>query len=276
MLPAFALARPTSVDEAVALLSEERVPLCGGTELLLAMRAGLHRPEALVDLKRVPGLDRIGLDGDDLVIGGTARHIDVAAHPDVRRHVPVLVSVETHVGNARVRVQGSVGGNLCFAEPKSDLATILVGLGASVELRGPSGVRTVTVADFVQGAYWADREPDELLTAVRVPVVEGRRCAYRKFQITERPTVGVAVVEAPDGGVAVVVGAAGEVPVRRDFPDLGSVDAAAVAGDVDYVGDVTGSERYKRHVTEVVVRRTVADLTGSKSAESSAGPEEGT
>ena len=122
MLPPFRLARPETLDEALDALGEDQVAYCGGTELLLAMGAGLTRPDVLVDVKRLPELAGIRLDGDHLVIGATERHADVATHPLVRRHAPMLSAVERAVGNARVRSQGSVGGNLCFAEPKSDVA----------------------------------------------------------------------------------------------------------------------------------------------------------
>jgi carbon-monoxide dehydrogenase medium subunit len=266
MLPEFALARPDTLDEALALLSEDRVPYCGGTELLLAMKMGLHRPDALVDIKRVPQLRGVRREGDEVVIGATTTHVAVAGDPVVAAAVPMLADVERRVGNARVRAQGSVGGNLCFAEPKSDLATALVALNASVVLQSPSGRRVVRVEDFVQGAYYAEREPGELLVDVRVPVVPGRRGAYLKFQVTERPTVGVAVVEdTATGACRVVVGAVGEVPLARDYQGLDQVDVPALVADLDPVGDLTGSVRYKREVAAVYVRRCLSTLEGAGS-----------
>jgi carbon-monoxide dehydrogenase medium subunit len=263
MLPEFALARPETLDEALALLSEDRVPYCGGTELLLAMKMGLHRPDALVDLKRIPQLRGIRREADEVVIGATTTHLDVAADPLVRSLLPMLADVERRVGNARVRAQGSLGGNLCFAEPKSDVATALVALDASVTLESPDGRRVVRVADFVQGAYYAEREPGELLVDLRVPVVPTRRGAYVKFQVTERPTVGVAAVEdTATGACRVVVGAVGEVPVARDYAGIRDVDTDALVADLDPVEDLTGSARYKREVTAVFVRRCLAALEG--------------
>lgn len=260
-LPSFSLARPDTVDEALALLSEERVPYCGGTELLLAMKMGLHHPETLIDLKRVGDLHGVERDGDELVIGATTTHVDVAGDPLVGDVVPMLADVERRVGNARVRAQGSIGGNLCFAEPRSDVATALIALDASVTLASGSGRRTVPVSNFIVGPYYAEREPEELLVNVSVPVVEGRRGAYVKFQVAERPSVGVAVVEdASTGSVRVVVGAVAEVPVVHETSRLDLLDVETLLGQVDPVADLTGSADYKRHVTGVIIRRAVAEL----------------
>lgn len=260
-LPPFALRRPATLDEALRELSEDSVPYCGGTELLLAMRAGLHRPDALVDLKRIPELAGVRVEDGVLVIGATERHADLAAHPVLQERLPVFARMEKHIGNARVRSQGSIGGNLCFAEPKSDVATVLMALGASVTLAGPGDRRTVSVEEFVAGPYYAEKEPDELLVDVRIPLRDGLRGAYVKFQTMERPTVGVAVLaDDAAGWYRLGVGAVGEVPLAWSFGSLGEIDADEVAGWIDPTPDLSGSEEYKRHVTAVYVRRALAKL----------------
>jgi aerobic carbon-monoxide dehydrogenase medium subunit len=120
------------------------------------------------------------------------------------------------------------------------------------------------VEDLIEGAYYAAREADELLVDIRVPVRPALRGVYVKFQVTERPTVGVAVVEdTTSGACRVVVGAVGEVPVARDYGNLGEVDAGSLVADLDPVADLTGSVRYKRHVTGVFIRRALAALEGA-------------
>lgn len=258
MLPTFALARPTTVDDAIGLLSDDQVPYCGGTELLLAMRVGLLRPTGLVDLKDVEGLFGVTVDDGVLAIGAGTTHASVAADATVRATVPLLAKVARGVGNARVRAQGSIGGNLCFAEPKSDITTVLAALGASVGLRAPSGAREVTIEDFLLGAYTTCREPDELLVDVRVPVPR-EPGVYLKYQTMERPTAGVALVAGPAGDeVRVAVGAVGEVPVVSSYGRPDDVDANEMAAAVDPIPDLGGSVEYKRHVTAVYVRRAVA------------------
>lgn len=262
MLPPFRLARPETLDQALDAIGEDQVPYCGGTELLLAMRAGLHRPDVLVDIKRLPELAGIRLEGDDLVIGALERHTDAGDHPLVRQHLPMLSAVERAVGNNRVRNQGSIGGNLCFAEPKSDVGTALIALEAVATLVSPAGRREVPMAEFIAGPYYAAKEPDELLVDVRIPVAGPEvRAVYLKHQTMERPTLGVAVTHAPDtGDCRVVVGAVGEVPAVWTFSSPAEVDAAAIAREVDPTPDLTGSERYKRHITDVYVRRALDAL----------------
>lgn len=261
MLPPFRLARPTALEDALAAIGDDDVPYCGGTELLLAMRAGLHRPDTLVDLKRLAELRGIRRVGDDVVVGAAEVHMDVAASPLVREHLPMLARVERAVGNARVRAQGSVGGNLCFAEPKSDVATALIAYGAAVVLASSRGRRELPVAELIAGPYFADKEPDELLVEIRVPVPgPGVRAEYLKFQTMERPTLGVALVCDATGACRLVVGAVGETPMLWTFEHLREVDPAAIAEQVDPTPDLAGSESYKRHVTEVFVRRTVDAL----------------
>ncbi len=262
MLPAFRLCRPRDLDEALQAIGDEKLPYCGGTELLLAMRAGLYRPETLVDLKNLTELSGVRIEQDTVVIGATERHMDLAVHPEVRRLLPMLARVEGAVGNARVRAQGSIGGNLCFAEPKSDVATALVAYGAEVTLASRGGRRTVAVEDFVAGPYFADKEPDELLVDIRVPVpTNGTRAGYVKYQVTERPTVGVGVVhDVAEGRCRLVVGAVGEVQMLFTFEHPDDIDAEAVAAELDPTPDLTGSERYKRHVSAVFIRRVLDRL----------------
>lgn len=259
MLPPFALARPRSLAAALAAVCDEDVPYAGGTELLLAMRAGLHRPRTLVDLKAVPELRGIRHAGDEVRIGATCTHDEVARDPLVREVAPMLHRVATGVGNARVRAQGTIGGNLCFAEPRSDLVPALAALDATVVLVGPAGVRSVPVAEFVHGAYWTVREPDELLLEVRVPARAVRAC-YLKLRITERPSVGVAVRTGAGRGCRVVVGSVGEAPVVLDHDHVDDVDPAAVAAAVEPVPDLTGAVDYKRHLVAVLVGRAMGEL----------------
>lgn len=264
-LPPFALHRPTSLAEVESLIDEDCVAYSGGTELLMAMRMGLIRPGALVDLKRVPELQVLRVADGGLRIGAGLSHDRIANDPLVGEHAALLAAAERTVGNARVRAQGTIGGNICFAEPRSDVATVLIALDARLVLRGAGGERTVATSEFFLGPYWTAREPNELLTTIVIPLP----CptgVYVKFQTVERPTVAVAAVNLPAGGVRVVVGAVGDLPVSVDRPGIGDVDAAELAARVEPVTDIVGSQRYKRHVTEVYVRRALDGLATANGA----------
>lgn len=263
LLPGFTHARPRTLEEALALLDDESMPYHGGTELLAVMRMGLVRPGRLVDLKSVDELHGVTRTGDDIVIGAGSTHRDLATDPTIQAAAPLLAEVAPQIGNVRVRASGTVGGNLCFAEPRSDLATALLALQAEVVLRSRDGERRLLLEDFLLGAYLTDLQPGELLTAVRLRTNAAARAAYARLQTAERPTVGVAVA-APGAALRryrAVVGAVGEMPavVEADNPE--EFDVGAVAAAVDVIPDLTGSAEYKRHVTAVYLRRALDALT---------------
>lgn len=256
VLPRFDHTRPASLDEALGLISDDVMPYAGGTELLLAMKAGLIKPDRLVDLKRLDELTAITRTTDGVSIGAGVTHHVAASHHVVQSHLPMLASVLSNVGNVRVRASGTLGGNLCFAEPKSDVATALMALDASVVLRSSQESRVVAVEALFDGPYATVLATDELMVSIAVPLVEGRRSTYVKYQTMERPTVGVAIALDPDR-CRVVVGAVGPVPQIFDHPDLSAVRPDRIAGEVDVMVDLTGADDYKRHVTAVYLRKAV-------------------
>lgn len=259
VLPPFSHGRPETMEEALESISENVVPYAGGTELLLAMKAGLLRPDALIDVKRIDRMNRIQSDNDPIVIGGSVTHQQARRDAGIRSKLPALADVLGKVGNPRVRAVGTLGGNLCFAEPKSDVATILIALEARVTLVSRNGERHFDVEEFVIGPYTTTRDDDELLTEISVPL--GRsRTVYLKYQTMERPTVGVAGSIGPNGDVRLVVGAVAGAPHLFTGDDLGDIDPREVAGTVEIIPDMTGSERYKRHITELYVKRVLAAL----------------
>src|SRR2546428_13725417 len=163
------------------------------------MKLGLLRPPHLVDVKRIAGFGDIA-DGPSLTIGATVTHRTLERSPLVRARCPLVASAARHVANVRVRNAGPVGGNLAFADPHSDLATLSLTLEATVALVSPRGRRELPLADFVRGPWETARASDELLALVSLtPWPVGTAAAYVKFGVHERPTLGVAVALQLDG-----------------------------------------------------------------------------
>jgi carbon-monoxide dehydrogenase medium subunit len=265
VLPPFSLHRFQTVPEVLDVISWDDLPYVGGTELLLAMRAGLLQPRSLVDLKQIAELGRLEVEEDTLVIGATVTHRAAADHQVVQNRVPILPTVLNKIGNPRIRAAGTLAGNLCFAEPKSDLIPVLFGLGAIIRLESRGGTRDLPIGDFILGAYFTAREPDELLTSIMIPLNPVRRGVYLKYQVAERPTVGVAALQWSANDMSfsrVVVGAAGELPVMTDGIDGAPIDIDALINSLEPIDDLTGSPDYKRHVTRVFVQRALAELEG--------------
>jgi len=271
----FTIHQPKTVAEAAQMLAEfgEKGRLyAGGTELLLAMKHDLLRYEHLVDVKTIPDLDKIETTNGALMIGSTATHRAIERSNLVQQNLPVLAELEANVANVRVRASGTLGGNLCFAEPHSDPATLLIALGAKAHVQAKSGSRTVDIDELITGAYETSLANDEVLAAVEIPVLrKSQRVAYLKFQLKERPTLGLALVLDLDGETiskaSAVVGSVGAVPTRSDKANqllAGSrsqvekqwADAGeALAQAADPVDDLEGSADYKRHLIGVFLRR---------------------
>jgi carbon-monoxide dehydrogenase medium subunit len=275
----FELHRPETVDEAVGLraeLGEAATLYAGGTELLLAMKLGVLEYEHLIDVKRIAALRGIERRDGELWIGAAVTHRELEVDPEVLRALPALAALERNVANVRVRASGTLAGNLAFAEPHADPPALLIALGARVALAGSGGRRELPLEDFIAGAYETELGEDELIEAVIVPLTDVR-AVYRKFQVLERPAVGVAAAGRVVGGrfveaPAVVVGAVDEHPIRVPADELAGAAcddadaldalAASARGAVDPVDDLSGSAEYKRHLTGVLARRAVMALGG--------------
>ena len=271
----FSMYQPKSVAEASEMLAEfgEKGRLyAGGTELLLAMKHDLLRYEHLVDVKTIPGLNKIESKDGALFIGGTATHRAIERSPLVQQHVPVLAQMEKNVANVRVRASGTLGGNLCFAEPHSDPATLLLALGAKAHLQAKSKRRTVAIDKLITGSYETSLASDELLEAIEIPILTtNQRAAYLKYQLKERPTLGLALVLDMDGEnikqANVVVGSVSAVPTQTEKANrllLGpkaqvegqlAEAAEALAQAADPVDDLEGGADYKRHLIGVFLKR---------------------
>ncbi len=179
----------------LAHFGDEAGVYAGGTELLLAMKHEALRYGHLIDVKVIPGLDSIELRDGHIEIGATATHRSIEHSPIVRQHQPVLAELESQVANVRVRATGTLGGNLCFAEPHSDPATLLLVLEATVHAEGPGGAREFPIENLIAGAYTNTLLPHEILTKIVIPCAHANhRAAYVKFQVHERPALGISPV----------------------------------------------------------------------------------
>jgi carbon-monoxide dehydrogenase medium subunit len=285
MLRPFELAEPASVAEASRLLArhgDDARLYAGGTELLLAMKEGLVHYAHLVNVKTIPGLAGIRVDGDGTVrIGAATTHRAIERDPAVRERLPALARMAADVANVRVREVGTLGGNLCFAEPHADPGPVLLVCDATARAERAGGARSLPVEALFVGPFETSLEPDELLTEVAVPPLPPRTAAaYLKLGILERPSVGVAVaVSVTDGhlrGARVAVGSVGPVP--RRMPDAEAVLRGVALGELaaplaeagrraaraaDAVTDLHGSAEYKEHLVGVLLRRAVHAAVGA-------------
>ena len=274
----FRIVQPRSLAEAAEHVrsNDAAAFYAGGSELLLAMKQGALAYDVLVDLKTIPDLAGIADRGDRLAIGALATHRDVARSAVVRAAVPTLARLEGRIANPRVRATGTLGGNLCFAEPHSDPATLLLALDAIAV----TSQREMPIGDFTAGPYEAALERGEILTSIVVPRLgPGQLVGYRRVQQLEhRPMLGVALrLDLDEAGRTIVgaraaVGAASPTAIRsRDAEALlvgdvaGAADrvvaaAEALADAAELLDDGDGGADYKRHLIRVHLGRLAREL----------------
>ena len=163
---------PQGLDEALALLTQNgAVPLAGGTDLFLGMERRQTQPEAVVDLKRIPGMDGIEPADRGLRIGALALMETLSASFLIRDGYPALGDAARVVGSSQTRNRATIGGNLANASPAADTATPLMALGAVVEATGADGTREIPIDELFRGPGKTALRDGELLTAILIPPV---------------------------------------------------------------------------------------------------------
>ena len=243
----------------------------GGAELLLLLRHGLLQTETLVDVKKIARLHQVSVDANVIRVGACVTHQELQAHPSIRQHAPAFAYAESQVANARVRNQGTLGGNLAFNDPHSDPGTVLLVHNASVTLGSRRGARRLPLGEFFVDMYATALEPDELLLDVEIPYLPpGMKSAYQRLHRYQRPTLGVAAAFRMNDGVVdesrLAVGCVGPKAIR--LPDLElklkgcPIDSAKqiIVAEKDKlreiirpVDDLLGSADYKLYMTTVML-----------------------
>ena len=274
---AFDYAAPTSLDEAVDLLSrygDDAKVLAGGQSLLPMMKLRLAAPAWVIDINRVPELDGRRESDDALILGALTRHSAIEWDRDLDAHYPLLRETAALIADPLVRNRGTVAGSLAHADPAADWAACLMALGASVTARGPQGDRLIPVEDLLVDTLTTSLELDEIITGVTVPRPAGRAAAKSlklERKVGDFAVVGVSLqVEVGSGGAVSRVGiglaAVGPTALRaREAeavlmgrplgPEVIREAAALAAAAADPASDRRGSAAYKRDVVRVFVER---------------------
>jgi carbon-monoxide dehydrogenase medium subunit len=254
--------QPASLDEIARLLgaNEDAKLVAGGMTLIPTLKQRLAKPSDLIDLARINSLRGISEDGDALVIGAMTRHADVQRSPVVRRAIPALAELAGMIGDPAVRNRGTIGGSVANNDPAADYPAALVGLAGTVQ----TTKRAIAADDFFTGMFETALEPNEIITAVRLP--KPQAAAYQKFKnpASRYAIVGVFVARTA-GGVRVAVTGAGasvfrvpemEQALARSFTPDAIKDIAIP--DADLNSDIHASAEYRAHLVTVMARRAVA------------------
>jgi carbon-monoxide dehydrogenase medium subunit len=276
----------TSVDHAVSLLTEhgDRAKvLAGGHSLLPLMKLSLAAPEVLVDISRIPGLNDIHRDGDQIVVGALCTYRQLESSHLLGEAAPLVGDAASQVGDPQVRSRGTIGGSLANADPAADMPAVALALDAELVARGPSGARTIAAREFFRSMLTTALATNELLTEVRFrPFAPGTGSAYWKYPnpASRYAVVGVAVVVQVAGGACaaarVGITGAGAVPVRAAGVeaaltgkplDAGTIAAAAdhAPDGVDLISDLHASADYRAQLLRVYTRRALTAATARAS-----------
>ncbi len=251
---AFEYHAPETIADAVAVLAEhadEAKPLAGGQSLVPMLALRLTRFAHLVDLNRVEELSGIRRENGSLVIGAMTRQRAVERDPSIATDVPLLAASVPLIGHSQIRNRGTVGGSIAHADPASELPAVALTLDAELEIASTTATRTVAATDFFEGTWSTCLADDELLTAVRFPVWEGR-CGFA-FEEVARRSGDFALA-----GVAAAVEVDGDGTVRRaaiGLLGMGSTPHRATAAEAALVGSTPTDTDL-----DEIARLAVADL----------------
>ena len=267
----------STVDEAIAVMAEGARPVAGGTDLVVGARQGKAAlPESIVAIHRIDELHGIEAMDDVLRMGALASHEEIAGHATVRERLTALADASAIVGSHATRAQGTLGGNVMNVSPAMETGGPLLCFDATVTLHGPSGVRWVSLADLFAGPGQTTAHPDELLTAVDVPLPPtGTGSCYVRLEYRQQMEIAVvgatAVVAFDDGKIADArIAITALAPTIRRVPeaeealvgtdggrDAASAAAQAAAAAAEPISDVRASVEYRRAMAAVITRRAI-------------------
>ena len=276
--PKFAYHAPAVLDEAVRLLNQyegnARI-LAGGQSLIPMLNFRVLAPEALVDLRRVPGLDDIRVSQGSVYIGAMTRQRAAENSPLIAQHLPIMKEALGWVGHLPTRSRGTIGGSVAHADPSAELPTVFLALDGEAVVTGPSGERSVAADDLFDSVFTTTLAPAEVLSGVRIPAMQARagfaveEYARRKGDFA---IVGIASVLEGDANrctrARLVAGGVGGRPVRLRAAEqmlekggLGadSIEAASrkAAEIVEPTSDPNASAEFRRHLTSVLAKRAL-------------------
>jgi len=274
---------PKTVEEALSLLTqykEESKIIAGGQSMLILMKQGLIAPEYLIDIKGISSLDYINFDKNEgLRIGSLTTHRTIETSPVIRNGFSVLAEMEQNIASVETRNWGTIGGNLCHADPAGDPAPVLIALNGKLKMVSSNGEKTMAVEDFFKDYFETALQADEILTEIQVPNPPPHTgTAYRKFSLLEgdyalvSAAVSITLSSKDDtcSDARIVLGAAASVPMRakqaekvlvgREVKDNLLQEAGKTASEeARPISDMHASEEYRREVIEVLVKRVAGE-----------------
>jgi carbon-monoxide dehydrogenase medium subunit len=284
-LPQFDYQAPDTLEEAIALLAADSGarPLAGGQSFVPVMAFRLAEPSMLVDLRNIPGLNKIEIGAEGVRLGAMVRWRDILDDARLQSALPLLPAAIDHVAHYQIRNRGTAGGSLAHADPAAEMPTIALTCDAVIDVVGAKGKRSIKAADMFLGPLMTSLEADEIITSVLLPAwPAGRRWGFQEFSRRrgDFALAGVAAFYDVDAaGVAhnAHFGAisVADTPVRltraegvlngRKVDDATIAEvAAAASAEVDPSGDIHASARYRKALVGTLLSRALSAAANRK------------
>lgn len=272
---------PSTLDQALSILKkhgENARPFCGGTDIIIQLRAGVRRTEHLVDVKNIKELHTLSFDAKKgLRLGAAVPCIEIHESEMMHKHYPGLTEAALLIGSLQIQNRASVGGNLCNGSPAADTTPALIALGAKAKITGPKGEREVPVESFVVSPGRTVLGPGEILVELLIPAPAPHSSdAYLRFiprNEMDIAVVGVGASVTLDGdkvkAARISLGAVAATPLLASKAgdaiigkklDEAALEAAgrAATATASPIDDMRGTAEYRNHVTGVLTRRALA------------------
>lgn len=271
--PDFDYCRPESMADALALLSlhaDDAAIIAGGQSLLPILNFRLAAPELLIDIGRLDELKQVTEDDEFVEIGALVSHCDLADSPLVGRELPLLHQAIDHIAHPAVRHRGTIGGSLAMADPAAELGACCLALDGAFSIVSVRGQRWVAAADFFKGVYETALQPDEILTAIRLPKPAPGTISIFEEVARRRgdfAMAGLALVAAPNNLRIALLGVADRpvlveqtMTLLTNNPTAVDEAVALIGTEVDPLDDPTYPPAYRRHLVQVLLRRALSRL----------------
>ena len=252
-----ALRQPRSLRDALRLLRDDGplTPLAGCTDVYVGLNFGTLRDQRFLNVWGLDDLRGIALRGEVLRIGALTTFAEVIRSPLVRRRLPMLVAASREIGAVQIQNRGTLGGNIANGSPAGDTLPVLAAAEALVELRSIDWTRKVPFVDFYTGYRASVRRPDEIITAVEFPRVEGaqwfRKVGTRAAQSISKVVMAGVRAEHPRVAFGSVAPTVVRVPRTEQALASGVAIAAAqriLQEEISPIDDIRSTASYRRHV----------------------------
>lgn len=277
--------RPGNIEDAIAALQANDKPylLAGGTDLLIGMKTKTVKPECLIDLKGIPGIDGIEYD-NGFKIGALTTVRDIEVSPLIRQKIPVLSEAAGTLGSIQIRNRATIGGNLCHGSPAADMAAILLAMSCEVKIASDNGTKTMGLDSFFIGPNKTVLNRNEVLSQIIIPKeIEQFKGVYLKHGPRKAMDIGIvniAILLDADAGsgfcnqIMIALGAAAPRPIRAKKaeallngnelnPAAIQKAAAAAANETNPITDFRASAGYRKDLVKNLVAKGIHQICES-------------